>query len=44
MAAYETLKSRGATFLVPPIETEWEVRGFFRDLDGHLLEISQSKG
>ncbi len=44
MAAYETLRSRGATFLVPPIESDWEIRGFFRDPDGNLLEISQSKG
>jgi lactoylglutathione lyase len=44
MAAYETLRSRGATFLVPPIATDWEIRGFFRDPDGNLLEISQSKG
>ena len=43
-AAYDTLVGRGATFLTPPIETEWEIRGFFRDPDGNLLEISQSKG
>lgn len=42
-AAYETLKRRGATFLTPPVEYGWEVRCFFRDPDGHLLEISQSK-
>jgi catechol 2,3-dioxygenase-like lactoylglutathione lyase family enzyme len=42
-AAYETLKGRGATFLTPPVEYDWEVRCFFRDPDGHLLEISQSK-
>jgi catechol 2,3-dioxygenase-like lactoylglutathione lyase family enzyme len=44
LAAYETLKSRGAEFLVPPIETEYEIRGFFRDPDGNLIEISQFKG
>jgi catechol 2,3-dioxygenase-like lactoylglutathione lyase family enzyme len=44
MAAYEILRDRGAEFLVPPIETEWEIRGFFRDPDGHLIEISQYKG
>ena len=44
MAAYETLRGRGATVLVPPIETECEIRGFFRDPDGNLIEISQSKG
>jgi len=39
--AYETLRSRGAEFLTPPVESEWEVRAFFRDPDGHLLEISE---
>lgn len=42
-AAYETLKGRGATFLTPPVEYDWEIRCFFRDPDGHLLEISESK-
>ena len=42
-AAYEALKSRGAIFLTPPHESDWEIRCFFRDPDGHLLEISQSK-
>src|SRR6266849_5300524 len=39
-AAYETLKARGATFLTAPVEYDWEIRCFFRDPDGHLLEIS----
>lgn len=43
-AAYEILKGRGATFLTPPVEYDWEIRCFFRDPDGHLLEISESKG
>ena len=42
-AAYETLLGRGAEFLTPPVDYEWEVRCFFRDPDGHLLELSQSK-
>ena len=42
-AAYETLRSRGAEFLTPPVEYEWEVRCFFRDPDGHLLEISEAR-
>jgi lactoylglutathione lyase len=42
-AAYEELRSRGATFLTPPVEYDWEVRAFFRDPDGHLLEISEAK-
>ena len=42
-AAYETLRTRGAEFLTPPIESEAEVRCFFRDPDGHLLEISEAR-
>ena len=42
--AYETLRARGAEFLTPPVERAWEVRAFFRDPDGHLFEISQTKG
>jgi catechol 2,3-dioxygenase-like lactoylglutathione lyase family enzyme len=38
---HETLSSRGAEFLTPPVESEWEVRAFFRDPDGHLFEISE---
>jgi catechol 2,3-dioxygenase-like lactoylglutathione lyase family enzyme len=42
-AAYKTLKERGAEFLTPPVDREYEVRCFFRDPDGHLLEISELK-
>ena len=42
-AAYATLVGRGATFLTPPVESDWEIRAFFRDPDGHLLEISEAK-
>jgi catechol 2,3-dioxygenase-like lactoylglutathione lyase family enzyme len=42
-AAYEELRSRGAEFLTPPVEYEYEIRAFFRDPDGHLLEISQAR-
>jgi catechol 2,3-dioxygenase-like lactoylglutathione lyase family enzyme len=42
-AAYQALRSRGAEFLTPPVEYEWEVRCFFRDPDGHLLEISEAR-
>lgn len=42
-AAYRVLSERGATFLTPPVEYDWEIRAFFRDPDGHLLEISQAK-
>jgi catechol 2,3-dioxygenase-like lactoylglutathione lyase family enzyme len=40
-AAYETLRSRGADFLTPPVESDWEVRAFLRDPDGHLWELSE---
>jgi catechol 2,3-dioxygenase-like lactoylglutathione lyase family enzyme len=42
-AAYEKLRTRGAEFLTPPVEYDWEVRAFLRDPDGHLLEISEAK-
>jgi catechol 2,3-dioxygenase-like lactoylglutathione lyase family enzyme len=42
-AAYDTLRTRGAEFLTPPHERPGEVRCFFRDPDGHLLEISESR-
>lgn len=42
-AAYETLRARGAEFLTPPVEYDWEARCFFRDPDGHLLEISETR-
>ena len=38
--AYQTLRSRGAEFLAPPYYWSGEVRCFFRDPDGHLLELS----
>jgi catechol 2,3-dioxygenase-like lactoylglutathione lyase family enzyme len=41
-AAYDTLKSRGAEFLTPPVDWGGEIRCFFRDPDGHLLEISEA--
>ena len=41
--AYETLKDRGAEFLTPPVDWGAELRCFFRDPDGHLLEISEAR-
>lgn len=38
--AYELLRSRGVEFLTPPHDWGREVRCFFRDPDGHLLELS----
>ncbi|MGD8278263.1 MAG: VOC family protein [Gemmatimonadota bacterium] len=43
-AAYDVLSGRGAEFLTPPLDRGAEVRCFFRDPDGHLLEISESRG
>lgn len=40
---YDLLASRGADFLTSPVESAWEVRAFFRDPDGHLLEISEAR-
>lgn len=42
-AAYEVLRSRGAAFLTPPLDRGGEVRCFFHDPDGHLLEISEAR-
>ncbi|MFI6469935.1 MULTISPECIES: VOC family protein [unclassified Streptomyces] len=39
--AYETLRTRGADFLTPPVDRGYEIRAFFRDPDGHLFEISE---
>ena len=42
-ASYRELSARGASFLSPPSESPWEIRAFFRDPDGHLLEISEAR-
>jgi catechol 2,3-dioxygenase-like lactoylglutathione lyase family enzyme len=39
--SYEILQSRGVLFLTPPMDRGSEVRCFFKDPDGHLLEISE---
>lgn len=41
--AHDVLAARGADFLSPPVENGREIRAFFRDPDGHLLEISQAR-
>lgn len=43
-AAYDILMSRGAAFLTPPVDRGGEIRCFFRDPDGNLLEISEVTG
>jgi catechol 2,3-dioxygenase-like lactoylglutathione lyase family enzyme len=42
--AFVALKRRGASFLTEPYDWGAEIRCFFRDPDGHLLEISEAKG
>ena len=42
-AAYEAMLQRGATFLTQPVDWGGEIRCFFRDPDGHLLEISEAR-
>jgi predicted enzyme related to lactoylglutathione lyase len=42
-ACYELWKSRGATFLTPPIDKYGEIRCYIRDPDGYIIEIGQSK-
>ncbi len=41
-AAYVTLKARGTVFLTQPVVWGGEIRCYFRDTDGHVLEISQT--
>ncbi len=42
-AAHAALTARGALFLAPFSESAWEIRGFLRDPDGHLIEISEAR-
>jgi len=41
--SYSILKERGARFLTPPYDWGEEIRCFFRDPDGLLFEISESR-
>lgn len=43
-AVYREWSGRGANFLTPPVEFEHEIRAYFRDPDGHLIEVGQSTG
>ncbi|MBV8244696.1 MAG: VOC family protein [Candidatus Eremiobacteraeota bacterium] len=42
-ACYELWRSRGATFLTPPIDKYGEIRCYIRDPDGYIIEVGQSK-
>ncbi len=41
-ACYKLWKSRGATFLTPPIDKYGEIRCYIRDPDGYIIEVGQS--
>jgi catechol 2,3-dioxygenase-like lactoylglutathione lyase family enzyme len=41
-AVYELWTSRGAQFLTPPKQHQYEIRCYLRDPDGHLIEIGQT--
>lgn len=40
-ATYEEWSSKGATFLTPPQDRQYELRCYMRDPDGHLIEVGQ---
>ena len=39
---YQDMTARGAVFLAPPYDWGTEIRCFFRDPDGHLIELSEA--
>jgi catechol 2,3-dioxygenase-like lactoylglutathione lyase family enzyme len=41
-AVYAEWSARGALFLTPPKEHEYEIRCYIRDPDGHLIEVGQT--
>jgi catechol 2,3-dioxygenase-like lactoylglutathione lyase family enzyme len=41
-AVYTEWSARGAQFLTPPIQHEFEIRCYIRDPDGHLIEVGQT--
>jgi catechol 2,3-dioxygenase-like lactoylglutathione lyase family enzyme len=41
-AAYNEWSARGAQFLTPPKQHEFEIRCYIRDPDGHLIEVGQT--
>ncbi len=41
-AVYSEWSSRGAHFLTPPKQHEYEIRCYIRDPDGHLIEVGQT--
>jgi catechol 2,3-dioxygenase-like lactoylglutathione lyase family enzyme len=41
-AVYAEWSARGAQFLTPPKQHQFEIRCYIRDPDGHLIEVGQT--
>jgi catechol 2,3-dioxygenase-like lactoylglutathione lyase family enzyme len=41
-AVYSQWSARGADFLTPPKQHQYEIRCYIRDPDGHLIEVGQT--
>jgi catechol 2,3-dioxygenase-like lactoylglutathione lyase family enzyme len=41
-AVYAEWSARGAEFLTPPKQHQYEIRCYLRDPDGHLIEVGQA--
>jgi catechol 2,3-dioxygenase-like lactoylglutathione lyase family enzyme len=41
-AVYKEWSARGAQFLTPPKQHQYEIRCYIRDPDGHLIEVGQT--
>src|ERR1700689_2320823 len=41
-AVYAEWSARGANFLTPPKQHEYEIRCYIRDPDGHVIEVGQT--
>ncbi len=41
-AAYAEWSARGAQFLTPPKQHQYEIRCYIRDPDGHIIEVGQT--
>ena len=41
-AVYERWSARGAQFLTPPKQHQYEIRCYIRDPDGYLIEVGQT--
>ena len=43
-ACYEQWSSKGAEFVMPPIDRGAEIRCYMRDPDGYMIEVGQATG